>query len=116
MAMARTPPDLTLALTQSLPDGQCSISPASQLKPLATGGGWRGMKHIAGRRRDFGERSIGCRSVRAEKWSGLGRLVGCFHHIRMGHCHGTVFEVNEEQGNGRVQMVQVQGADAGASA
>jgi len=114
--MARTPPDLTLALTQSLPDGQHSISPASQLKLLATGGGQRGTKHIAGRMREFGERSIRCRSVREEKWNGLGRLAGCFHQIRMGHCHGTVFEVNEEQGNSGVQMVQVQGADAGASA
>jgi len=116
MAMARTPPDLTLTLTQSLPHCRRAISPASQLKLLAMGGGWRGTKHIAGRRREFGERCIGCRSVRAEKWSGLGRLVGCFHQIRTGHCHGTVFEVNEEQGNGGVQMMQVEGADAGASA
>jgi len=47
--MARTPPDLTLALTQSLHDGRHSISPASQLKLLATGGGRRGTKHVAGR-------------------------------------------------------------------
>jgi len=117
--MARTlvrgtsPPDLTLALTQSLPDGRRSISPTSQLKPRAAGGGQRGTKHVAGRRRELGERSIGCGSVRAEKWSGPGRLAGCFHQVRTGHCHGTVFEVNEEQGNSGVQMVQVQGADAG---
>jgi len=105
--MARTPPDLTLTLTESLPNGQRSISPASQLKPLVTGGGRRGTKHVAGGRREFGERSIGCRSIRVEKWSGLGWLAGCFHQIRTGHCHGTVFEVNEEQGNGGGQMVLV---------
>jgi len=82
--MARTTPDLTLALTQSLPDGRRSITPASQLKPLATGGGQRGINHVAGRRREFEERGIGGRSIRAEKWNGLGWLAGCFHQIRMG--------------------------------
>ena len=114
--MAHTTPDLTLVLTQSLPDGRRSISPASQLKPLSTGGGRHGMKNVAGHRREFRERRGGCSSVRAEKRSGLGWLSGCFLQIRTCHCHGTVFEVKQELGNGGVQMVQVQGADAGASA